>query len=63
MVDFSTINNKAEYETPIIVSQVNGEYEPRDETMMKYLRSVKAIKTHFEDCTIEHIPREKNIKA
>ena len=47
----------------LVISQVNGEYEARDETMMKYLRIVRAMRTHFEECTMEHIPREKNIKA
>ena len=30
--------------------------------MMKYLRIVRAMRTHFEECTMEHIPREKNIR-
>ena len=29
---------------------------------MKYLKIVRAMRTHFEECTMEHIPREKNIK-
>ena len=47
----------------LVISQVNGEYVSRNETILKYLRIVRAIRTHFEECTIEHIPRQKNIKA
>ena len=31
--------------------------------MIKYLKRIKDMRTHFEECAIEHIPREKNIKA
>ena len=47
----------------LVVSQINGEYEARDETMKKYLRRVKAQMTQFEECHVEHIPREENAKA
>ena len=50
-------------ESRLMISQVNGEYEACDETMMKYLRIIRAMRTHFEECTKEHIPREKNIKV
>ena len=42
---------------------MNGEYEARYETMIKYLRLVKALMTQFEECSVEHIPREQNMKA
>ena len=47
----------------LIVSQVNGDYEAKEETMKEYLRIVKALMTQFEECHIEHIPREENMKA
>ena len=47
----------------LVVSQVNGDFEARDETMKKYLKMVKALMTQFEECVIEHIPREENTKA
>ena len=31
--------------------------------MKEYLRIVKALITQFEECHIEHIPREENVKA
>ncbi|XP_063939813.1 uncharacterized protein LOC135148496 [Daucus carota subsp. sativus] len=47
----------------LVVSQVNGEFEAREETMLKYLRIVKAQITQFKECLVEHIPREENTKA
>ncbi|KAK1366125.1 hypothetical protein POM88_041686 [Heracleum sosnowskyi] len=47
----------------LVVSQVNGEFEARDEVMAKYLKLVKAIMTQFDECYVEHIPREENMKA
>ena len=31
--------------------------------MIKYLNIVKGQMTQFEECTVEHIPREENTKA
>ena len=47
----------------LIVSQVNGDYEAKEETMKEYLRIVRALITQFDECHIEHIPREENMKA
>ena len=41
----------------LVISQVNGEFETRDETMAKYRRVVKAVMTQFDECYVEHIPR------
>ncbi|XP_074355755.1 uncharacterized protein LOC141695407 [Apium graveolens] len=84
-LDFSTINNEAEYEaliaglglartlrvknlkvcgdSKLAVSQVKEEFEARDETMAKYVRLVRAVMTQFDECHVEHIPREENSKA
>ena len=47
----------------LIVSQVNGDYEAKEETMNEYLRIVRALVTQFDEFHIEHIPWEKNMKA
>ncbi|XP_074336948.1 uncharacterized protein LOC141674122 [Apium graveolens] len=44
----------------LIVAQVNGEFEAKDDTMAKYLRVVKGILTQFNEWYAEHIPREEN---
>ncbi|XP_074374767.1 uncharacterized protein LOC141715187 [Apium graveolens] len=35
----------------LVVAQVNGEFEAKDDTMAKYLRVVKGILTQFDECT------------
>ncbi|KAK1356799.1 hypothetical protein POM88_050057 [Heracleum sosnowskyi] len=47
----------------LVVSQVNGEFEAKDETMARYLKLVKAIMTQFDECYLEQIPREENMKV
>ena len=46
-----------------IISQVKWRIRGRDKTMMKYLIIVRAMRAYFEECTKEHIPREKNFKV
>ncbi|XP_074346954.1 uncharacterized protein LOC141685769 [Apium graveolens] len=47
----------------LVVAQVNGEFEAKDDTMAKYLRVVKGIPTHFDEWYAEHVPREENTTA
>ncbi|XP_074342349.1 uncharacterized protein LOC141679876 [Apium graveolens] len=50
-------------DSQLVISQVKGEFEARDETMVKYVRLVRAVMTQFDECYVEHIPREENAKA
>jgi hypothetical protein len=45
------------------VGQVNGEYEAKEERMVKYLDLVKGIMTDFNEVIIVQIPLEQNIEA
>nr|XP_017227794.1 PREDICTED: uncharacterized protein LOC108203390 [Daucus carota subsp. sativus] len=56
-------NLKVYGDSRLVVSQVNGEFEAREETMLRYLRIVKAQMTQFEECLVEHIPKEENAKS
>ncbi|XP_074361078.1 uncharacterized protein LOC141701294 [Apium graveolens] len=47
----------------LIVAQVNGEFEAKDDTMAKYLRVVKGILTQFDEWYAQHVPREENTTA
>ena len=47
----------------MVISQVKGEFEVRDDTMAKYVRLVRVVMTQFDECHVEHIPREENAKA
>ena len=84
-LDFSTMNNKAEYEAlmmglvmvqrmggksvrvfsdlRLVVSQVKGEFEAKDERMQGYLSQVKCLQSKFESFDLLHIPRSGNAHA
>ncbi|XP_074377527.1 uncharacterized protein LOC141719041 [Apium graveolens] len=47
----------------LIVAQVNGEFEAKDDTMAKYLRVVKGILTQFDEWYAEHVQTEENTTA
>nr|XP_017227468.1 PREDICTED: uncharacterized protein LOC108203223 [Daucus carota subsp. sativus] len=50
-------------DSKLVVFQVNGEFEAREEAMSKYLRIVKTQMAQFEECLVEYVPREENTKA
>ncbi|XP_074324223.1 uncharacterized protein LOC141661137 [Apium graveolens] len=56
-------NLKVYGDSILVVAQVNGVFEAKDDTMDKYLRVVKGILTQFNEWYVEHIPREVNTKA
>ncbi|XP_074323147.1 uncharacterized protein LOC141660084 [Apium graveolens] len=59
-VDVRAKNLKVCKDSRLVVAQVNGEFETKDDTMAKYLRVVKRILTQFDEWYAEHIPREEN---
>jgi ribonuclease HI len=50
-------------DSQLIVGQVKGEYEAKEDRMKKYLTAVKALLTHFEKVELLQIPREDNVAA
>ncbi|XP_063938093.1 uncharacterized protein LOC135147954 [Daucus carota subsp. sativus] len=50
-------------DSKLVVFQVNGEFEAREDTMVRYLRIVKTQMALFEECIVEYVPREENTKA
>ena len=47
-------------DSELIVSQVQGEFQTREEQLLKYLTKVGLLKQRFDSFEIEHIPRDKN---
>ncbi|XP_074323681.1 uncharacterized protein LOC141660590 [Apium graveolens] len=52
-------NLKVYGDSRLVVAQINGEFEAKDDTVAKYLRVVKGILTQFDEWYVEHIPREE----
>jgi len=47
----------------LIVGQVNGELETRDERMQGYLNQDRHLRSHFDSFSLLHIPRNGNTHA
>ena len=47
-------------DSQLMVNQISGEYQARDERMVSYLRAVKISLSKFESTQVEHIGREHN---
>jgi ribonuclease HI len=50
-------------DSQLIVGQVKGEYETREDRMKKYLKVVQTLLLHFKKVELFQIPREENVDA
>ncbi|XP_056688783.1 uncharacterized protein [Spinacia oleracea] len=50
-------------DSQLIVSQVKGEYEAKDEAMIRYLKKVRQEAQQLSNFEVKHIPRSENNKA
>ena len=50
-------------DSQLIMGQVNGMYEAKEERMRKYLSRVMRLIKRFEKVDFVQIPREENVKA
>ena len=50
-------------DSKLVVGQVNGELEARDDRMQGYLTRVKYLQENFESFDLQHIPRGGNTHA
>uniref|UniRef100_A0A1U7X636 Uncharacterized protein LOC104231109 n=1 Tax=Nicotiana sylvestris TaxID=4096 RepID=A0A1U7X636_NICSY len=47
----------------LVVSQVNGSYEVREDMMKRYLDKIQIALRHFKEWTLDHVPHEKNSES
>ena len=50
-------------DSKLVISQVKGEIEAKDERMQRYLSQVKCLQSEFESFDLLHIPRNDNAHA
>ena len=50
-------------DSQLIISQVNGTYEAKEERMRKYLNKVVCLVKKFKEASFVQIPREENMEA
>ena len=73
---FPAINNEAKYKallvemamvnklgSRLVVGQINGEFEARDQQMQGYFSKVRQAQANFEAFTVKQIPRGQNSHA
>ncbi|XP_074359948.1 uncharacterized protein LOC141700073 [Apium graveolens] len=53
-------NLKIYGDSRLVVAQVNGEFEAKDDTTAKYMRDVKGILIQFDVWYVKHVLREEN---
>ena len=47
----------------LVVGQVRGEFEAKDERMQGYLNQVKCLQSKFDSFDLLHVPRSGNVHA
>ena len=50
-------------DSQLIIGQVKGDYEAKEEMLQKYLKIVQRLLQHFDSLDFAQIPRAKNAKA
>ncbi|KAL0427677.1 UNVERIFIED_CONTAM: hypothetical protein Slati_2942500 [Sesamum latifolium] len=50
-------------DSQLVVKQMDGIYEAKEENMIQYLQQIAELRTSFESFQIIQIPREENVKA
>ncbi|XP_056864059.1 uncharacterized protein LOC130511199 [Raphanus sativus] len=50
-------------DSQLIISQVQGDYQAKDPSMIRYLSVAKRLLDMFRHCNLTHIPREHNSQA
>ncbi|KAL0394507.1 UNVERIFIED_CONTAM: Ribonuclease HI [Sesamum latifolium] len=50
-------------DSQLIVKQVNGEYDAKEESMVQYLQQIEELKIKFKSFQLHQIPREENING
>ncbi len=53
----------AHSDSQLVVGQVNGDYEDKEERMQRYLRLIQHQISRFEEVKLTRIPREQNTTA
>ena len=50
-------------DSQLVIGQVNGKYEAKEEQMKKYLNKVRHLIKKFKEASFVQVPREENMKA
>ena len=59
-IDLSAQQLTIHSDSQLVVSQVNGDYQAREENMQNYLVKVRQLMAALKEVKVEYIPRERN---
>nr|XP_009777714.1 PREDICTED: uncharacterized protein LOC104227218 [Nicotiana sylvestris] len=51
---------EAKYDSLLVVNQVNGTFEVREEQMQRYMDKLQVTLHRFKEWTLQHVPRDQN---
>jgi len=61
--DLGATRLKCNTDSKLVVGQVQGEYQVKDDLLLQYYHKVVEAMKEFEEITIHHIPRAENTRA
>ncbi|XP_074327800.1 uncharacterized protein LOC141665695 [Apium graveolens] len=61
--DMKIKNIDVNYDSLLVVNHVKGSYEAKDPKMVAYLDITKGLTNHFDNFSIQQVPRENNVQA
>jgi len=61
--DLGTRRLKCNTDSRLVVAQVQGEYQVKDDLLLQYYHKVVEAMKEFEEVTVHHIPRAENTRA
>lgn len=50
-------------DSQLVAMQIEGSYETREWSMVRYLKKVRDLTKKFGNCQVQQIPRKENIRA
>ncbi|XP_015958919.1 uncharacterized protein LOC107482839 [Arachis duranensis] len=50
-------------DSQVATSQINGAHQARDSLLQKYMEKVKELAAQFEEVSVQHVLRERNMRA
>lgn len=50
-------------DSQLVVNQISGAYQAKDEQLARYLRLFAGMKSVFSKLKVEHVPHEQNVRA
>lgn len=50
-------------DSQLMVGQMNGEFQVKDDQLLRYFHRADTLSKDFHRCVLKHIPREENARA